>query len=260
VGDANLDGRPDIRASAQSDTVAVVILGGGASSTTFDVIVVGAGMAGLGAAAQLRANGVGVVVLEASSRIGGRTISDNATFAPQPVDVGGQFFHQASANALVPIAQQRGFALVTSLPPPLLFAQAGIPADLASSLDFLNAVNQLSSTIDLQGQLIKTGAQPDVSGAVATAGLAGLPFYNLAARLQSVSEATEMSRFSTLDLYNSHTWGRATSSSRPAWATSSCPLSRLAWTSVSRRRSPPSSTAVRSSRSSRLGAHSRHAR
>jgi hypothetical protein len=150
---------------------------------------------------------VGVVVLEASSRIGGRTFSDNATFAPQPVDFGGQFFHQASANALVPIARQRGFQLVTSVPPPLLFAQAGVPADLASTLDFLNAVDQLSSTIDLQGQLIKTGAQPDVSGALASASLSGLPFYNLAARLQSDSEATEMSRFSTLDLYNSHNVG-----------------------------------------------------
>ena len=48
-----------------------------------DVVVIGAGLAGLGAATALREAGRGAVVLEASARIGGRALTT------YPAELGG---------------------------------------------------------------------------------------------------------------------------------------------------------------------------
>ncbi|MFF4224805.1 flavin monoamine oxidase family protein [Streptomyces sp. L500] len=56
-------------------------------SATRDFIVIGAGFAGVTAARELRAKGKRVTILEARSRIGGRTWTD--TFAGQQVEMGG---------------------------------------------------------------------------------------------------------------------------------------------------------------------------
>jgi monoamine oxidase len=59
-------------------------------SRTTDVVVVGAGLAGLTAARRLRAKGVRVVVLEARPRVGGRTLSYELHDG-RVLDVGGQW-------------------------------------------------------------------------------------------------------------------------------------------------------------------------
>ena len=51
-----------------------------------DVVVIGAGLAGLTAARALTRGGLDVVVLEGRDRVGGRTFSD--TLAGVPVDRG----------------------------------------------------------------------------------------------------------------------------------------------------------------------------
>ena len=59
------------------------------NSDSADVVVIGAGLAGLSAARLLAHAGVDVLVLEARERVGGRTYTISADGAP--LDLGGQF-------------------------------------------------------------------------------------------------------------------------------------------------------------------------
>lgn len=61
------------------------------SNRNHQVVVVGAGFAGLSAAAELAANGIDVVVLEARGRVGGR-VESLANALGERFDTGGQFF------------------------------------------------------------------------------------------------------------------------------------------------------------------------
>ena len=58
-----------------------------------DVVVVGAGAAGLEAARQLRAHGRSVLVLEARDRIGGRILTHHDRRVPLPIELGAEFIH-----------------------------------------------------------------------------------------------------------------------------------------------------------------------
>ncbi|HEV8629204.1 MAG TPA: NAD(P)/FAD-dependent oxidoreductase [Thermoanaerobaculia bacterium] len=58
-----------------------------------DVVVVGAGVAGLVAARELRRQGLGVLVLEARDRIGGRVFTHRDPRLPLPVELGAEFVH-----------------------------------------------------------------------------------------------------------------------------------------------------------------------
>jgi monoamine oxidase len=61
-----------------------------------DVAVVGAGVAGLAAARELRRRGLKVVVLEARDRIGGRILTVHDPRLPLPVELGAEFVHGAA--------------------------------------------------------------------------------------------------------------------------------------------------------------------
>jgi monoamine oxidase len=77
-----------------------------------DVIVVGAGVAGLAAAAELRARGLTVALLEAADRIGGRTWTERlAALGGQPFDHGASWLHDADRNPVAPIAERAGRTL-----------------------------------------------------------------------------------------------------------------------------------------------------
>ena len=82
----------------------------GRLSSTYDTVIIGAGAAGLAAARHLVDAGQRVVVLEASSRIGGRAWTDSETFSA-PVDRGCAWLHQADRNPFTPLAQACGFSL-----------------------------------------------------------------------------------------------------------------------------------------------------
>jgi len=87
----------------------------------FDVAVIGAGAAGIGATARLPAH-LDVVVLEARDRIGGRgwTLHSRPDL---PLDAGCGWLHSADRNPLAPLIEGAGFALDRS--PPSWDRQAG---------------------------------------------------------------------------------------------------------------------------------------
>src|SRR3712207_4966248 len=64
-----------------------------------DVVIVGAGSAGIAAARRLLASGLTVAVLEARSRIGGRTVTRR--FKGHPLDLGAHWLHAGPINPLV---------------------------------------------------------------------------------------------------------------------------------------------------------------
>lgn len=74
-----------------------------------DVLIVGAGMAGLAAAQQLTQAGLSVTVLEATDRVGGRIWTDHHSFRA-PFDRGAYWLHQDEEhpNPLIPLAQKLG--------------------------------------------------------------------------------------------------------------------------------------------------------
>ena len=73
-----------------------------------DVVVVGAGAAGLAAARSLLEAGLSVVVLEAEDRIGGRAFTESETFG-FPYDRGCHWLHHASTNPWITYAKENGF-------------------------------------------------------------------------------------------------------------------------------------------------------
>ena len=80
-----------------------------------DVVVIGAGVAGLAAAARLRQSGLRALVLEASGRIGGRARTDiEPALGGVWFDHGAAWLHVAESNPLVPIAEAAGDVLINS--------------------------------------------------------------------------------------------------------------------------------------------------
>ena len=75
----------------------------------YDVIIVGAGMAGLTAGKNLKHAGRSFVILEATDRIGGRGHTDATTFSA-PIDLGGAWIHNVKTNPLTPIITGSGYA------------------------------------------------------------------------------------------------------------------------------------------------------
>lgn len=77
------------------------------ATSTVDLLIVGAGSAGLGAARTARGLGLSFLVLEATDRIGGRAFTDPAPFGV-PWDRGCHWLHSASVNPFRAIADDLG--------------------------------------------------------------------------------------------------------------------------------------------------------
>lgn len=96
----------------------------------FDAVIIGAGVAGLAAARKLQSLGRSVVVVEASSRIGGRAFTDRTSFSV-PTDLGCAWLHQADRNPLTPLARALNFSLLDHEQAAKHFMHQGVPASNA---------------------------------------------------------------------------------------------------------------------------------
>ncbi|MBY5538229.1 FAD-dependent oxidoreductase [Rhizobium leguminosarum] len=78
----------------------------------FDVAIVGAGAAGISATRYLIAKGLKTIILEASSRVGGRAWTID--IAGNPLDLGCGWLHSADRNPMVGYARENGFKVIES--------------------------------------------------------------------------------------------------------------------------------------------------
>jgi len=76
-----------------------------------DVLIVGAGAAGLAAARDLSHAGLTVTIIEARPRVGGRVLTLHDPRSPVPLELGAEFIHGASAETL-PLAQAAGLSVL----------------------------------------------------------------------------------------------------------------------------------------------------
>lgn len=136
-------------AGAATALSAPTVLRAGVDADT-DVVVIGAGTAGLSAADALLRKGLKVIVLEARNRIGGRAWTDSETLA-LPFDQGAHWLHNAEANSFKSKARALGLQLSdASISNPQLYRQ-GSPLDRMSSVRALTrAEGQLERRIRVQ--------------------------------------------------------------------------------------------------------------
>ncbi|QWG13298.1 FAD-dependent oxidoreductase [Bradyrhizobium sediminis] len=78
-----------------------------------DIVVIGAGAAGISAARRIQAANRKVVVVEASGQIGGRCLTDTATFGV-PFDRGARWLHNPETNPIVKLARAAGLDIANA--------------------------------------------------------------------------------------------------------------------------------------------------
>jgi monoamine oxidase len=79
-----------------------------AATGDFDVVIIGAGAAGIAAARRLSGTRAKIALIEASSRLGGRCFTDSSTFGV-PFDRGAHWIHVPDLNPVAPLAMKAGF-------------------------------------------------------------------------------------------------------------------------------------------------------
>src|SRR5437899_10241795 len=75
-----------------------------------DIVVIGAGAAGIAAARRIMAANRKVIVVEAASQIGGRCITDTASF-DVPYDRGARWMHNPDVNPMLKLARGAGLEI-----------------------------------------------------------------------------------------------------------------------------------------------------
>ena len=78
-----------------------------------DIVVIGAGAAGIAAARRIMAANRKVIVVEAASQIGGRCLTDTTTF-DVPFDRGARWMHNPETNPMIKLARTAGLEITTA--------------------------------------------------------------------------------------------------------------------------------------------------
>ncbi|MGA9322197.1 MAG: NAD(P)-binding protein, partial [Xanthobacteraceae bacterium] len=76
-------------------------------TAVYDVVIVGAGAAGIAAARKIAAAGRKFVLIEAADHVGGRCITDTRTFGV-PYDRGAHWIHVPDFNPVTKLTARRG--------------------------------------------------------------------------------------------------------------------------------------------------------
>ena len=136
--------------SASVAVAAAPTLGAGASWAALpreaDIVVIGAGAAGIAAARRIMAANRRVIVVEAASQIGGRCQTDTATFAV-PFDRGARWMHNPETNPMVRLARNAGFD-ISSAPPGQKIRIGRRNARAGETEEFLAALVRANRAID----------------------------------------------------------------------------------------------------------------
>jgi monoamine oxidase len=78
-----------------------------------DIVVIGAGAAGIAAARRIQAANRKVIVVEAANQIGGRCLTDGSSFEV-PFDRGARWMHNPDTNPIIKLARAAGLEIVTA--------------------------------------------------------------------------------------------------------------------------------------------------
>jgi monoamine oxidase len=93
------------------------------SKQNIDVLIIGAGAAGLIAWRELHFVGLSVIVLEARDRIGGRILTDHSTSLP--IELGAEFVH-GKPKAILPILEKARLEMLEGSETHLIFDKGGL--------------------------------------------------------------------------------------------------------------------------------------
>jgi monoamine oxidase len=103
--------------SASAALSVTPVLGGRAGAAPLpreaDIVVIGAGAAGIAAARRIMAANRKVIVVEAASQIGGRCQTDTTTFEV-PFDRGARWMHNPESNPMIKSARAAGLEITTA--------------------------------------------------------------------------------------------------------------------------------------------------
>lgn len=166
----------------------------GATTATPDVLVIGAGGAGLAAAKELTKSGISVLVLEARNRIGGRAFTDTSLGVAW--DRGCSWLYSSKVNPLTSDARQNGFELAPDLAPWIY--DGAKPLGIAPKVPGLSAVqSRMSHELDDAG---RRGLDISASAALSQETLTD-PWYPMVEDAITSWEGTEPANYSALDSY-----------------------------------------------------------
>ena len=159
-------------------------------------VVIGAGAAGLAATRTLMEHGIEVVLIEAADRIGGRAVTDTATFGV-PYDLGAHWLHNGNRNPYNAYGRDNGFDIYPARDDYRIFAD-GRELEVGEQA----ALWQTEQAIyDAIGAAADGGR--DISAAEAAAHIEGPWKATAAFSLGPWSMGKDLDAFSTSDWWNS---------------------------------------------------------
>lgn len=188
--------------------------GGDDGGDSAEVIVIGAGIAGMRAAHKLQEANRSVLLLEARERPGGRIYSDYGF--PVPFDYGAQLFQQCvpvgndptvTRNPLFNIARGQGVPVVsTAGVQGVVIGLDGQPLDATAFAEFVEGSLAMNAALDIAGAEAEAGIAADVSLRAATAPVDPIPYVGDARLGISGERGLPADAISALDLYNYAKW------------------------------------------------------